>query len=131
MNDMNFVDDFVDGKKGDEAAPESAAESANREDDLVDRIVAALMTVYDPEIPVNIYDLGLIYDVRVAEDGGATVVMTLTTPHCPVAESMPAHVESVVASVEGVGAVTVELVWDPPWGPDMMSEVARLELGFM
>ncbi len=99
--------------------------------DLYEAVVAALKEIYDPEIPVNIYDLGLIYGVDVCEDGEVVITMTLTTPHCPVAESMPAEVELRAASVPGVRDAEVNLVWDPPWGPDRMSDEARLELGML
>lgn len=94
-------------------------------------VVAALKEIYDPEIPVNIYELGLIYGVDVTADGHAAVTMTLTTPHCPVAETMPAEVELRVGSVPGVGSVDVNLVWDPPWDPSKMSDEARLEMGML
>ena len=100
-------------------------------DRLTDDIIAALKTVYDPEIPSDIYELGLIYDVSVTDDGDATVLMTLTTPHCPVAESMPGEVEIRVLSVPGVRDAEVKLVWDPPWDPSKMSDEARLELGML
>ncbi len=92
-------------------------------------VVDGLRTVYDPEIPVNIYDLGLIYDFTVGEDGATHVTMTLTTAGCPVAGSMPGMVAEAVAAVEGTGVVEVELVWDPPWNPEMISEDAKLALG--
>ena len=92
-------------------------------------IIEALRTVFDPEIPVNIYDLGLIYRNDVNDRGQVTVEMTLTAPGCPVAGDMPQWVADAVAAVEGVGEVNVCLVWDPPWNQDMMSEEARLELG--
>ena len=94
-------------------------------------IITALKEIYDPEIPVNIYELGLIYNVEVTDDGHAVVTMTLTTPHCPVAESMPAEVELRVGAVPGVGTVDVNLVWDPPWDPSKMSDEAKLELGML
>ncbi|UVI39899.1 SUF system Fe-S cluster assembly protein [Qipengyuania spongiae] len=94
-------------------------------------VVAALKEIYDPEIPVNIYDLGLIYGVEVSEDADVIVTMTLTTPHCPVAESMPGEVELRAASVPGVRDAEVNLVWDPPWGPEKMTDEARLELGML
>lgn len=94
-----------------------------------ERIVHALKTVYDPEIPVDIYELGLIYDIEVGADGKVDVKMTLTSPACPVAGSLPGEVEQKVQSVEGVEEARVELVWDPPWNPGMMSDAARLELG--
>ena len=98
---------------------------------LYDSIVEALKDIYDPEIPVNIYDLGLIYGVDVTEDGHAAITMTLTTPHCPVAESMPGEVEMRVGAVPGVGSAEVNLVWDPPWDPQKMSDEAKLELGML
>ncbi|WP_337847571.1 SUF system Fe-S cluster assembly protein [Sphingomonas sp.] len=94
-------------------------------------IIDALKDIYDPEIPVNIYDLGLIYNVEVTDAGHAVVTMTLTTPHCPVAESMPGEVELRVGAVPGVGHAEVNLVWDPPWDPAKMSDEARLELGML
>jgi FeS assembly SUF system protein len=99
--------------------------------ELYEAIIASLKEIYDPEIPVNIYDLGLIYGVEVTDDGHAAVTMTLTTPHCPVAESMPAEVELRVASVPGVAFADVNLVWDPPWDPQKMSDEAKLELGML
>lgn len=98
---------------------------------LYEAVVEALKSIYDPEIPVNIYDLGLIYAVDATEDGDVAVTMTLTTPHCPVAESMPGEVELTVGSVPGVRDAEVNLVWDPPWGPDKMTDEARLELGML
>ena len=99
--------------------------------DLYEAVVAALKEIFDPEIPVNIYDLGLIYGVEVDDESDVTVTMTLTTPHCPVAETMPAEVELRAASVPGVRDAEVNLVWDPPWGPDKMTDEARLELGML
>lgn len=99
--------------------------------DLYEAVIEALRDIFDPEIPVNIYDLGLIYGVDVADDGGVVVTMTLTTPHCPVAESMPGEVELRVGSVPGVRDAEVNLVWDPPWDPAKMSDEARLELGML
>ncbi|MFQ5479481.1 MAG: SUF system Fe-S cluster assembly protein [Candidatus Binatia bacterium] len=98
---------------------------------LEEKVVEALRTVYDPEIPVNLYDLGLIYDIRKGnKPGTVSISMTLTTPGCPVAGSMPGMVEQAVLSVDGVEEAQVELVWDPPWNMDMMSDAARLQLGF-
>jgi len=97
--------------------------------ELRERIIAALRTVYDPEMPVNIYELGLVYEVRVEEAGQATIRMTLTAPNCPVAGSLPAEVERKAASVPGVAGVKLDLVFDPPWNKDMMSEAAKLALG--
>lgn len=99
--------------------------------DLHDRIVAALRTVQDPEIPINLFDLGLIYDVAIGEDGLVAITMTLTTPNCPVAESMPGRVRAAVESVEGVAGVDVRLVWDPPWSKERMPEAARAALEMM
>ena len=99
--------------------------------DVYEGVIAALKEIYDPEIPVNIYDLGLIYGVDISEDGDATVTMTLTTPHCPVAESLPNEVELRVLSVPGIRDAVVNVVWDPPWDPSKMSDEARLELGML
>lgn len=98
---------------------------------LYEAVIDALKSIYDPEIPVNIYDLGLIYGVDVTEDADVAIVMTLTTPHCPVAESMPGEVELRVASVPGVRDAQVEITWDPPWDPSKMTDEARLELGML
>lgn len=98
---------------------------------LYDGVIAALRDIFDPEIPVNIYDLGLIYGVDITEDGAVAVTMTLTTPHCPVAESMPGEVELRVCAVPGVRDAEVNLVWDPPWDPKKMSDEAKLELGML
>lgn len=100
-------------------------------EELRDPIIAALRQVHDPEIPVNIYDLGLIYRIDIAANGDVAVDMTLTAPACPVAGMMPVLVEEAVRTVEGVGKIQVELVWDPPWNPEMLSEEARLELGMV
>ena len=99
--------------------------------EIYEAVVTALKEIYDPEIPVNIYDLGLIYGVEVDDEAGVVVTMTLTTPHCPVAETMPGEVELRAASVPGVRDAEVNLVWDPPWGPDKMTDEARLELGML
>jgi len=100
------------------------------EDALRSQIVDAIRTVRDPEIPVNLYELGLIYEIRIDDQQGVHITMTLTTPNCPVAELLPQQVETAVAAVDGVKAVGVDIVWDPPWTPDMMSEAAKLELDF-
>ena len=92
-------------------------------------VVDMLRTVYDPEIPVDIYELGLVYDVNVEESGNVAIRMTLTSPMCPVAESLPPEVEEKVRGVPGVTEVKIDLVWEPPWSPSLMSEAARLELG--
>ena len=113
------------------AGETEAQPAAGDSDDLKDRIVEVLKSIYDPEIPVDIYELGLIYDIEASEDGDVVVTMTLTTPHCPVAESMPSEVEMRVLSVPGVRDAEVKLVWDPPWDPSKMSDEARLELGML
>ena len=97
---------------------------------IKNQVIAAIQTVYDPEIPINIWEVGLIYEVNVGDDGKAHILMTLTSPNCPVAESLPDDVRTVVAAVEGVTSAEVEITWDPPWDPEMMSEAAQLELGF-
>ena len=97
--------------------------------DTENEIVEALKTVYDPEIPVNIYELGLIYDVDLQEGGAVLIKMTLTSPACPVAGSLPGEVKKKIEEVPGVTSADVELVWDPVWNPSMMSEAARLQLG--
>ncbi len=100
-------------------------------EELREPIIAALRNVHDPEIPVNIYDLGLIYKIDISREGDIAIDMTLTAPSCPVAGMMPMMVKNAVASVEGVGAIDVELVWEPPWTPERLSDEARLELGMM
>jgi FeS assembly SUF system protein len=97
---------------------------------LRDQVIEVLKTIYDPEIPVNIYEIGLIYEVTVDDEANVHVLMTLTSPMCPVAESLPPEVEEKVAAVEGVASARVEITWDPPWDTDMMSDAAKLELGF-
>ena len=94
-------------------------------------MVEALRTVFDPEIPVNIYDLGLIYDVSINGNKDVNLIMTLTSPHCPVAEILPEQVRTRVELIEGVSEVNMELTWEPPWSPELMSEAAKLELGFI
>jgi FeS assembly SUF system protein len=111
--------------------PQTAASAGEVGGDLYERVIDALKEIYDPEIPVNIYDLGLIYGVDITDDGHVAITMTLTTPHCPVAESMPGEVELRVGSVPGVGLADVNLVWDPPWDPQKMSDEAKLELGML
>jgi FeS assembly SUF system protein len=101
------------------------------EEQIKTGIIDVLKTVFDPEIPVNIYDLGLIYEINVFPDFNVEVVMTLTSPNCPVAGTLPGDVEQKVKSVNGVNEVTIELVFEPPWNQEMMSEEAKLELGFM
>jgi len=105
-----------------------SALSAGTLDDFTRKLVTALKTVYDPEIPVDIYELGLIYKVDVADNMDVTVDMTLTAPGCPVAGEMPGMVKSALEGVEGIGEVTVNMTFDPPWTPERMSEEAKLEL---
>ncbi len=112
------------------AKPE-AVSPAEPGGDIYEGVIAALKEIFDPEIPVNIYDLGLIYGVDVSDDGHVDVTMTLTTPHCPVAESMPGEVELRVSAVPGVRDAEVNLVWDPAWDPAKMSDEAKLELGML
>jgi FeS assembly SUF system protein len=96
-----------------------------------DQIIEVLKSIFDPEIPVDIYELGLIYEVKISDDGEVIIEMTLTSPNCPVAESMPKDVEDKVAAMSGVKSAKVEIVFDPPWTQDMMSEEAKLECGFL
>jgi FeS assembly SUF system protein len=117
-----------------EPPPETEGiERPEGEDDpvLMEPVLEALKTVRDPEIPINLVDLGLIYELLVKKDGVVFVEMTLTTPACPVAQSMPGEVEATIAAVSGVNEVRVKLVWSPPWDRDRMSEEAKLELGMM
>jgi FeS assembly SUF system protein len=145
-----MIDDIIDtphpspvpqaeGREGGDAAAASADAPARTDagasalppeelDRLTDGIVSALKTVYDPEIPADIYELGLIYRIDVADDRAVTVDMTLTTPNCPSAQELPIMVENAVASVAGVGEAKVNVVWDPPWDPSRMSDEARLVL---
>lgn len=111
-----------------DAGAESEGNDAGR---IRDRIIAVLKTVYDPEIPVDIYELGLVYGVDVGDEGDVHVTMTLTSPMCPVAETLPPEVEDKVRNVLGVKDVKLDLVWEPPWSMDMMSDAARLELNLM
>ena len=120
--------DYLEGFLSQKPEPQPPGEPGGA---LHDAVIEALKEIYDPEIPVNIYDLGLIYGVDVTDEGHVAVTMTLTTPHCPVAESMPGEVELRVGSVPGVGTAEVNLVWDPPWDPQKMSDEARLELGML
>lgn len=120
---VDFIESFLKEEK-------PAISPSEPGGDLYDQVLDALRNIYDPEIPVNIYDLGLIYGLEINE-GHVLITMTLTTPHCPVAESMPGEVETRVGAVPGVGSVEVNLVWDPPWDPQKMSDEAKLELGML
>lgn len=122
--ERDYLEGFLAAKPADAPASGTGGE-------LQAAVVDALKEIYDPEIPVNIYDLGLIYGVEVDEDSDATITMTLTTPHCPVAETMPGEVELRASSVPGIRDAEVNLVWDPPWSPEKMSDEARLELGML
>lgn len=99
--------------------------------ELENKIIEMLKTIYDPEIPVDIFELGLIYEVKIDKSNDVVIMMTLTSPNCPVAESLPKEVEDKVASIPEVNSAKVEIVFDPPWDKDMMSEEAQLELGFL
>ncbi len=114
-----------------EQSPVSSSDGVRTTEQMRSDIIEMLHTVYDPEIPVDIYELGLIYKVDVLPEGQVYVEMTLTSPACPVAGTLPPEVQEKVATVDGVADVRVEVVWDPPWEPGMMSEEARLALGFM
>jgi FeS assembly SUF system protein len=109
-----------------QAKPDAGNEAVVRE-----KVVDVLRTIFDPEIPVNIFEMGLIYEVTVAPGGATHIRMTLTSPMCPVAEELPSEVEFKTRAVAGVTSVELDLVWDPPWSPDMMTEAARLELGML
>lgn len=99
--------------------------------ELENKVVEVLKTIYDPEIPVDVYELGLIYEVKIDKEQNVVIEMTLTSPNCPVAESLPKEVEDKVAAIESVKSASVNIVFDPPWDKDMMSEEAKLELGFL
>lgn len=123
-----FMDDFVKNGGADENGKALEEDATG----LKAEVISVLRAIYDPEIPVDIYELGLIYDLDVDEDTrDVRVLMTLTTPMCPVAETMPGEVESRLRDIQGVGNVTVDLTWEPPWGPERMTEAAKLELGML
>ena len=135
-----FLNKFLDNDQAEDSGSELSDEPDEpvaemvphpEEDTLKKAIADAIREIYDPEIPVNIYEMGLIYGVEVNADAFANVQMTLTTPHCPVAESMPGEVELKVKSVAGIKDAAVSLVWEPPWDMSMMSDEARLELGML
>ncbi len=126
--EVSAPDAAAEDRTGPESAPPPPAINRTQ---LEGRVIEAISSIFDPEIPVNIYELGLIYDIEITQQADVAIDMTLTSPACPVAESLPGDVKNVVAVVDGVGAVDVRLVWDPPWTPDRMTEAAKLELGFM
>jgi FeS assembly SUF system protein len=120
----------MEGQTEQPGEPEQAGGISTIEANLIKgQVEDALRTCYDPEIPVNILDLGLVYDVRVSLDGGVLVVMTLTSPHCPAVQSLPQEIEAKLRTISGVTAVKATVTWDPPWNTSLMSEAARLELG--
>ena len=124
---LDRADAILAGDAGGEADRERRAHV----DALGEKVIEAIKTCYDPEIPVNIYELGLIYKIDIDDDDVVHVDMTLTSPHCPVAESLPIEVQDKVKAVEGVKDCEINLVWDPPWHPSMMTEEAQLELGMI
>lgn len=126
-----YLETFLDGPEKPSGDDQGQSAKDDGERSLRERVIDALSQIFDPEIPVNIYDLGLIYDVEADDNGTVVITMTLTTPNCPVAETMPAEVEMRALYVEGVQDAKVNLVWDPPWDPSKMSEAAQLELGFL
>ncbi len=133
MTNMQGTDsNNLDAKPAQDQAssPEQRLLSSVEKSVIEAQVIEALQTCFDPEIPVNIYELGLIYEIGIADDGSVAVKMTLTSPHCPAAQSLPPEVERKVKSVAGVKDARAIVVWDPPWNPQMMSEAARLELGF-
>lgn len=119
---------FWNKKKNVKPGPEVKMDESKT---LEQKVIDVLRTVYDPEIPVNIYELGLVYRIRIEPPDQVYIKMTLTSPQCPVAESLPVEVESKIKSMDGVSFVNVEIVWEPQWTPDMMSEAAKLELGML
>ncbi len=125
-SDLDRASQFLSAEAADSATPPSADVDA-----LGEQVIEALRTVYDPEIPVNIFELGLIYKIDIDDDQHVHIDMTLTSPACPVAGTLPDEVKDKVAAVDGVQGATVEVVWDPPWHPGMMTEEAQLELGMI
>ena len=135
---MDYLDSFLENDGKSDQGPRAPAKTDDyplrlepEPGSLLERAIGVLQTIFDPEIPVNIYELGLIYDVNITDDGTVKVVMTLTSPNCPVAETMPTEVEYRLGCIEGVQVVDLDLVFDPAWSPAMMSEAAQLELGFL
>jgi FeS assembly SUF system protein len=132
--DDELIETSTEGETNPAAVPEASSADVGAQaptrpaDDIEYDVIAAMKTVYDPEIPVDIYELGLIYELNVADDSSVHIVMTLTTPMCPAAEILPPEIEAKARGVEGVREVRLELVWEPPWSMDMMSPAARLQL---
>ena len=131
MSDEHAMERGPDAAAGSDVQGDGGNKNLSPAMQIRDRVIAVLKTVFDPEIPVDIYELGLVYGVDVTDDGEVHVTMTLTSPMCPVAESLPPEVEEKVRGVIGVKDVALDLVWDPPWSIDMMSDSARLELNLM
>src|SRR5213594_3648721 len=130
-NAMSIFDWLQKANESEEKAIDAGSDTRVEVGALKQRVIDALRKVYDPEIPVNIYDLGLVYELNVRDDGVVMVRMTLTAPACPVAQTFPGIVEQTLKSIPGVTDAQVDLVWDPPWSRAMMSEAARLELGMI
>jgi FeS assembly SUF system protein len=126
-----FLQQIMEDSANTPELPHSDLELGPQQQILKEKIIEALETIYDPEIPVNIYELGLIYNIAISAENDVTIRMTLTSPACPVAGSLPGEVEMRVQAVEGVRDATIKLVWDPPYNMDMMSEEARLTLGLL
>lgn len=126
-----MADNGENKDRGTHHAESGGLPAPDRIESIRNEIVAALKTVYDPEIPVDIYELGLIYKLEVSDEAAVFIQMTLTSPACPVAGSLPGQVEAAARTVNGVKNVSVELVWDPPWDMEKMSEAAKLEMGFL
>ena len=131
MNESKNSSPFTTDDNENQIENASLIKPSSTDHPLYNDVVNACKTVFDPEIPVNIFDLGLIYTVEISEDGDTSILMSLTAPGCPVAEDMPGWVSDAVKPVKGIKSVNVEIVWEPQWGMDMMSDEARLELGFM
>ena len=126
--DSNSPKGSQDGINGAKASADRLEPAGDQEESLKDRVIEVMKSVYDPEIPVNVYELGLVYNIDVDSNGAVVIRMTLTSPMCPVAGSLPPEVEHKVGAIPGVTSGRVELVWDPPWNPSMMSEAAKLQL---
>ena len=131
MNESKNSSPFTTDDNENQIENVSLIKPSSTDHPLYNDVVNACKTVFDPEIPVNIFDLGLIYTIEISEDGDTSILMSLTAPGCPVAEDMPGWVSEAVKPVKGIKSVNVEIVWEPQWGMDMMSDEARLELGFM